>query len=482
MADPETAVESLDAEVTALSNKIERIEADFADLQSRQEDVQSTTQAFVENLGPTWAQLVQRLADLDSYVALQDAIEDTEDFLAELHRVVLHPRRARLERGFDEWLATWSAVEIPWDEFLEEAKDEELSELENWLDSREVPELDDSGLAAVWRGWVDHQAQELNDKEKRFETLRSWLTHFAKNEAEALGLDQFLTSTAEGDDAHPVIDTIEHKWLNDLRQRVAALQARQHDLGLAAQLEDAKSSWEEVHRVMAPLRASLQGLSTDEISLIDGFVDSWDEVTASEIQSLIEDLATVAAQKRRLLETQQLSLNGASLADPALGIVQDLVETRPRTPDAARSGSLPAYQDELERATERLDVWMTEFGAAEAFLRRQTAILTERASAYDLDDQLEQLHEMVSNIVSLRDLVDTHNRLIEIRDEIYHLRREELTEEEKEALAELLRYSGREGVSLADLTQQLETQARDSLALVASLVDKDFIQVDVVVR
>lgn len=477
-----TIIADLGSKAKILSDKIEVVRRDFSDVQSESKDIQRIRQTFNETLSATWVPLAQKLTDIDGLKTLDRVLDDMDVFLSELHRIVLSPRRTRLENQLSNWLGAWLEQSIPWNEFLRETTDEQLNTLEVLIQELEAAKLNHQTIENIWIYWIKYQVSELEDKEKHFENLLTWLTHVRQTRNEALELDQFLeTIENEGYD-NPVLRKVKQKWLQDRLTELSEVTPRQPNLDLSSKRDDYESNWSNLSSILILLKTNMQDLSDSETELINRAVNDWSRVSADLVQSLVHKLAEAAKCRRTIQETPQLSLANQSLLEPPMKSVENLLKSRPQLPEPSQVESFDEYLERLKGEHSGLSEWLNQFEKVADQLEQQTYWWTDQASKFHLQDELDFFSTAFSHPSSLSDIVQTHNRMVKAQEEVRRLLRKELSDEENTVFNTILQYSDGERISLSQVVDALKSETNDYLGALVSLSEKNLIQLEIVLE
>lgn len=461
---------------------LDEIQGTLAAVQTDENGLSVIRELFTTELSKTWLELDPRLSSQNDWQVLELVVKDMQNFFQDFYKAVLSPRRAKLEARLGRWLAKWSVKrKAALDRFLRSANEQDLTYLDELVEEIEPIEINDNVIQQQLTKWLSHQVKQLAQREKEVAYLETWLEHIRDVVLEVSGLDEFLETTArsiEGQD-DDILQLIGNKWLDAQRKHLTSINTEQDNPGYASWEETASGNWRDVDRALPTLKLSLNSVDADERNLVSRHIEDWDPPDASAIEGLIDQLRDLIKTRQQIQETRQLQNDGSSLAQPAIGFVQDLWDNRPTIPVPLQGGNLAGYIGKLRQAANNLETWLETYESVSDQLGKMYSRWKELAAKHNLQEAIKDLEAVDLGMETLASLVRVHNSLVRITERIRQELIEELPEDEKEVLGVILQRigAGQDRLDVIDLKSNISHE--NYIELLARLTEKNLVRLEV---
>lgn len=461
---------------------IDEIEEALEAVRTDETDFSSVQTLFATELSKRWSELDSKLSSQDDWQTIDKVVQDVQDFLEDLHKGVLSPRRTQLDSRFDEWLGKWSVEhKDALEPFLDNADDEDLTYLEKLIEEIEKIEINDELIQQQLTEWLSHQVKQLAQTEKRVANLKVWLKQIRDIISEAYELDGSLEDIAESIQHldNDILQLIGKKWFSSEHQNLTDVNTEQHDPAYAARKDKVVSSWEAVSRKLRTLGVSLGSLNSGERTLVSKDIEGSSMAEAIAIDKLTDELSRLIEVREKLRETPQLQADDASLKRPEIESVGDLWNKRPNLPEPRQSENLEAHISDLRHAESRLEEWLESYDQVSDQLDEMCSTWGELAAAHDVQEAVKGIEEMNRARENLGDLARIHNSLLEITGCIRRELKRDLPEDEKAMFEVVLdRISrGEERLDVVDF--EADIHQKNCIEVLGRLAKKKLVRIEV---
>ena len=202
------------ATLQALASSEDRFRQIEANLnKASDDDLGLMRQSFVGQLGVEWDELLSGAGSFPPGTELQQRAQRVDKFLTRLQNIVLQPRRSLTAQRLDEWLASWKPGRIAWLEYLRDADDDSLDEIDDILGEVDTAELADSVVQEIAHDWLaittgQHPKRNLG---RRSHELRLYHAAYARE----FIADQAVVAIQETE--QPLLRATCERWLNEWR-------------------------------------------------------------------------------------------------------------------------------------------------------------------------------------------------------------------------------------------------------------------------
>ncbi len=327
-----------------------------------------------------------------------------------------------------------------------------------------------------------HNSTEIEQKEKTFGNLISWIEHCRSNLNDVLALDEFVKNVAEQYDDYALIKDIQERWLDNRLGQLSELKTKLYDLGLREKKETYKSNYENLQTTFSSLKMLLQGLSKDEVLLVEDTITKLGQIDTEGIQELIKKLEELTQFKIHFKETKQLLSGNIPLAKPSLKSVTDLTKDIPKDVDPAKSDTLDIYLRKWNETDNNRTAWLEKFNGVIEDLQQEVSSWKKLPPEHQLAVELAELEALTNNLNTLEEVKKAHNGIVKVGEEIRVFLEKELKEDARDVLDMILklRSSGKVRFSINELGDKFQTQ--NSLKVLLNLSEKKFISLEISTR
>ena len=480
MADDEVVLKLRDRAKTLLI-QVEKARQDF-EYAAESGELDAVRVAFREQLSSQWSKLDLIINDEINWSELDEEIKSLELFTVTFQQIILHPRRAQLERQLSNSFITSDKNPLRWDLFLAFADDHQLDNIQGLGEQITDVRLDESVVQDLWQKWIAYQLESLIAKEKTVGILIDWLRHLVENLGEAQLLDQFIRNdvvpTTEASD-HPIILQIRLQWLNELSSKIGSINHKQHQLGLGGLTENASEDWQSLQQVLVGFSISSRDLNEPEAVLIQRDLNNWGSVGADSIDVLRLSLDELSNIKHALRSSPQLFEEILPLSQPPVVSIEKLLSDRPMVPITDKNETFQTYLGAFNDFNEAALVWLERLGKEKARLLNGTIKWGSRVEDPVIESEVKAIQKLLSNEISLNQLADSHNRFLSVRGQVQEALHTQLSSDEEQVLAAILDKEalGQLHVSAIELTDQISLE--ELMPILASLANKEIVHIEV---
>ena len=458
MMNEEMSVDSLVESMNMLRSKAETLKnrIDMAKV----DDLDQIRTAYTTGLAQKWSALSRMDQQPNTLEELQQRIENLTNFVSEFADVVQRPRRAGIAQKLDTWLRGWvrRGRSVKWQTYLDDATEEQLSEVETLLEKLEPVDLGDEKIEEKVRQWLKNRIKRLGAAEKHPDHLIRWLESVNRNLVDARTLvDELLLPLSEyksEEGEPPIITQIRGDWGKQLRDRIAAIECDQESLELNDFLAKNQKEWEAIERSLPNLRAVLMTCSEAEKALVQRQVKSWKSVDNAQIEELINAITKLESDKKYLEENLAVLDVDLTVRPATTEEIQDLISARPDMPSPDKYSSLSEFQRAMEKCKGDADAWLKQCADLYRKIRKRIESWQNLSLPEDLLQRFKQLKEGAGDdLTSLEQLAELSWDLQEAEKKVRAYVEKTLDPQERtlwERLQEL-KMAGKSDVNLNEL-------------------------------
>lgn len=470
MSDLVQKVERLRDTAERMENQIDGVKPDDLDL---------IRTAYTARLAQEWSALSKTAQPPNTREELQQRIEKLSHFVERFADVVQQPRRAGIAQELNLWLQSWvQQGNVKWQEYLEDATDEQLETTETQLDELEQPGLGDEKIETVVRKWLKYQVKRLNATEKRASHVIGWLERVNQNLVDAHTLvDELLSpildrTPEEGE--HPIITQIRKAWGEQLRACFTEISIEVESLPLDDCLTKNWDKWQTIQSGLTNLGAALATCNEAEIALVQKQVNSWQSVDDTQISELLKAIAEL----RNIEEwrKQHSSFLDGDITDTitATPEIQKLVENRPSMPSPAKYPSLIKFQTEMKKYKENAEAWLEQCDEVYSDIQGQLENWQDSLLPENIRNKFIQIAENWDDLSSLAQLAKMSRELRNAEEQAQEYVKKSLGPEER-TIWENLQSLKKEGKTTVNL-YEIDTD-EDGINAIAKLAKQGLIRV-----
>ena len=474
----------LSATLQALASSEDRFRQIEANLnKASDDDLGLMRQSFVGQLGVEWDELLSGAGSFSTGTELQQRAQRFDKFLTRLQNIVLQPRRSLTAQRLDEWLASWKPGRIPWLEYLRDADDDSLDEIDDILGEVDTAELADSVVQEIAHDWLAYWLGRLKTQERSAKILAEWILHVnyglyhAQQYAHEFIADQVVVAIQETE--QPLLRMMRERWLNERRAALRQRDVKVDALGLDELKARDEADWGDFQSALHALEPALQDRSQSELALIERAIAGWDAMAPESVRALVRSLSDVARITLRLKDFAKTHAVD-EFYEPASEDVAELVGSRPAEPDAAVIPSLTQLIDAFAKLEVDVNVWEQRFGEVAERVQRDAQRWDRAPLPEELRVQIELGNDLLDDIATLKDLAEADGKVAERNRRVRESVEQSLSTQERQ-LWEALNERRARGEARADmLALSALMEPSELLAALLGLNEKRFIHLEVV--
>jgi hypothetical protein len=447
-------MDNLVSKMTLIRSMVDRIEDQIDSAGST--DLMTIRSAYVAQLAQDWNEYATSNSPT-TLGALQEQIKTLAKFVERFDDVAQQPRRSAIAQSLNTWLRKWTVTNVKWQDYLHDATDELLEEIESQLSTLEQPNFGDEKIEGLVQGWLKYQAKRLRSTEKSTQHVVNWLTHVDGNLFNARRLVEELlapaTTSTSTQVEHPIVAQMRRRWGEQLREQITKNPVEVESLGLDDYLNQNENHWQTLQNGLTNLGTSLASCTEAEVTLVQNQIATLPIVD----QTLINDLIKAIAVIRSL---QKWHIEKASFLDANLGnetavtqVVQKLTDIRPPVPTPDEYSSLTEFANGMNAYQQRAECWLDQ--CEEIYDSMLEKIKTWRDSRLpeEVLQEIMDTEDDSDELTSFDQVVVMSSRLYSVEQQANQFAKESLGPEERRVWQHLqdLKLEGKKVVDLSDV-------------------------------